>query len=131
MAYRCLQLPAADSSVKFSFASDRTGLWIRESTRFRNMLHRCSVVNEYVRCYKNGLASLSQACRLVHVYTGSPATWMQRMWGSNSALDVGLKVYKPTTPGAVLLRDERTFNRHYADKQRREYAQLSGSNGDA
>ena len=27
---------------------------------------------------------------------------MQRMWKSNSALNVGLKVYKPTTPGTVL-----------------------------
>ena len=122
-----LQLPAANSSVKFSFAFDRTGLWIRESARFRNMLHRCSLVNEYVICYENGLASLSQACRLVHIYTGSPATCTQRMWGSNSALDVRLKVYKPTTPGAVLLRDECTFNRHSADKQR----ELLGSNVDA
>ena len=35
-------------------------------------------------------------------FAGVPATYMQRMFASNAALDVGLKVMKPTTPGKVL-----------------------------
>ncbi|KAL3146915.1 54S ribosomal protein L2 mitochondrial [Trebouxia sp. C0009 RCD-2024] len=44
--------------------------------------------------------SIREACHYAIAWqTGSAAIFSQRMWGSNSALDVGLKVYKPTTPG--------------------------------